>query len=52
MASRDEHHRDIVGTLLAQLIDQVALLRAELDATRERVRILEAERVRDGAAAP
>jgi hypothetical protein len=50
MPTAEEHMHTIVGGTVAQLMVQLALTRAELDAARERVRGLESERaVRDRA---
>jgi hypothetical protein len=48
MPTGQEHLQEIVGGLVSQLLVQLAMARAELDAARERVRMLEAERARDG----
>jgi hypothetical protein len=48
MPTAEEHIHTIVGGTVAHLMVQLALTRAELDAARERLRLLEAERARDG----
>jgi len=47
MPTVDEHVQQILGHLLMQN----AILRAELDAARERIRTLEAQNARDGVPA-
>jgi cell division protein FtsB len=53
MSSADEHLQQEVGQRLAQLLFQIALLKAELDTLRERCRVLEgaAAHERDGVPA-
>lgn len=41
MPTVEDHLKEIVGGVVAQLMIQTALLRAEIDATREKVKQLE-----------
>jgi hypothetical protein len=52
MPTVEEHLQSLVGGEVARLLVQLALARAELDAARERLRLLEGERAaaRDGVA--